>query len=417
LLSDEQSIKPLSTQEAQQWIARLLKDIDDEQLHALRPVFHWISEPSAQILRYSDGQLRRAPSGPAANLPGGLGVWVSANQFLPAETPKRSANAQRINRISLAGLVMACNRQETLEWMVAGRLSPIRAAALLGCAPGFQNIGHEIGTINGHALALLAQSNHFFNWALQWQTALHQEQANKVQELTAALSLAIKVWSGSHGDISQSCAEMAVVMLQMGAQISESGLQAFAHQSKKFSHTVSTAVAWSRLCAQTFSIDRKGLAVQRVIDSARIMGYKLMPKAGEPQAMMPYAQANSFEAVGIFMRHGFPVDLSDAIGETVLSRARKSQAHRVVRMIESYLQGQAISREIEEDDRFSWEDQPVVEVAPAMQSLISEQTALEILIRSMKRASSEIRELDRWLGIAPAQNSPQEWVDRVECAA
>jgi hypothetical protein len=123
------------------------------------------------------------------------------------------------------------------------------------------------------------------------------------------------------------------------------------------------------------------------------MGYRLKPNAGEPQAMMPYAQSNLFEAIPVFLRNGFPIDVPDATGDSVITRAEKSRAHRVVSMLEAFTQGTNVQQVIQISES------PGVDKDEGLRILLAEQETLKSLIHSMRTASMEIREMDRFLWV------------------
>ena len=340
LATPERNLRPLSHPMVRLMIQQLIARIDDEALHALHPASHWVSDPFREIAFHSDRQYRRQVKNEApSTLPGSIGVWLGASKLGSAESGKRSANAQRINAVSLAGIVMASNRIEALEWMLADRLDPLRVAARLGCAQGMESKGHQIGEVSGYALALLAHASQFFSWCTQWESLLRERALGRTHELSRALSLAIKTWTGAHGELAQDCAEMAAVMLQLGATFTEWGLLAFSPLGRR---EAGPAVAWARFSAQTFGIDHRGSAAHRIIESAKIHGFDLTPVNGDAQPMMPFAQANLQEAVAVFLRAGFDPNLTDALGQTALSRANSVRADRVVRLLITHAQGEPV---------------------------------------------------------------------------
>lgn len=432
LLTPENDIRPMSHEQSSAMISTLLGQMSEDEFNEMMPSTYWIHDPVKQIPFYSDGRYRIKPLGEdvkdASVLPGGVGTWLSAHKLLASESVKRSVNAQRIKSISLAGLVIASNRFESFQWMLAERLNPLKAVAYLGCSEGAQTKGHDIGEINGYALALLSHSTQFFSWVQQWQSILEEQAQSRRHELTGALSLGIKTWSAAHGELSQSCAEMTATMLKLGAGISEWALLAFAPHGN---NQVRTSAAWARFIAQTFSMDRNGQASKRIIDSARAMGYDIKSKPGEPQEMTAFAQADLDEAVAMFLASGFDPMVPDALGQTALDRARSARAQRVVALIEGYLRGDASFKSseptvssshlqevvkvksFESDDsifkerkeRKEREAREAEEASQkardeAFQVLAKKEAELNELIKELNQTSRDIRSMDWLIGIA-----------------
>lgn len=419
LATDVQNLKPLTHQLVKSLVQQYMAKIGDESLHQLHPAGYWVIDPFTEISLYSDHKYRRKAKEWPSNLPGNVGVWLSSAKLSSNESTKRSANAQRINEISLAGIVMACDRFEAMEVMLAERLDPLRVAARIGCAVGVENKGHTIGEISGYALSMVAHSNQFFSWCNQWQPLLRKLAMGRANEISSALSLAIKTWTAGHGELDQDCAEMAATMLQLGASVSEWGLMAFAPYGRR---EAGPAVAWARFCAQTFSIDRQGVAVQRIIDSANIHGFKLQPVDGDSQPMTPFAQANLAEAVSVFLRAGFDPNLTDALGQTVSERARSARADKVLVVLRAHARGESLpevklplfildEREFDESidalensgayhmDYQRYLARAPEEFNPPLIELLKEKQSLEELIASMISNAMEIRELDPFIGL------------------
>lgn len=393
ILATEQEIKPLTREQGNDLIQQLMQDIDDESFYKLHDTTFWVAEPFTQIRRYSDGRLHRTAE-IIGNLPGHVGIWISANKLLSAEPAKRSANSQRINSISLAGLIIASNRFETMQWMTPSRLDPLRASAHLGCSVEFESKGHDIGTVNGYALGLIAHSSQFFSWVTQWKTVLREKSIYHEKELSSALALAIRVWSAAHHDINQHCAQRAAVMLELGALITEWGLQSFAPNGRQANKT---ALAWARFCSQCFGMDNNGLAAERVMHSARIMGFNLKPNASEPSAMAIYAQADNEHAVVKFLQYGFSVDVPDASGKSVLMRAREAKALKTQAIIEAHLQGLDVSKIKLSQDLTSSGIQTMATEMMA-KDLMTQKESLENLLTTMHRISQDVYAMDNLIG-------------------
>lgn len=344
LLTSRADLKPMGAQEIDQHITKLLSQIDRRQFLEIKPANYWIVDPLSEIGFTPSGECERVRPVNAEGqyihahkLPGDLGAWVTSQRLSSSEAARRSASAQRINAISLAGLLIASDRFDVLDRFEPMDINPLMPAANLGfdhSDASKSRGGFETGEINGYAVGLVAHANHFFKWVDPWQELLREQIGLRSNEMTAALSLGLKTWSISHGELNQQCAEMTCTMLQLGAMISESGLTALCAQAVKSSGKANAAAGFARLCAQIFLMDRKGLAAQRVMQSAKAGGFSVEPRSGHAHPMVPYAQANMVEAVAALVREGLDPMVPDAMGKTVLQRAQSTRAERVVAFLE-----------------------------------------------------------------------------------
>lgn len=359
ILTSRADLKPLGVEEVYRHIAQLLEKIDKKALLDVKPAEYWIVEPLSEIAFTPSGECERVrpinAEGQfvhAHKLPGDLGAWVTSQRLSSSEAARRPTAAQRINAISLAGLLIANDRFDVLERFEPMDLDPFKHAATLGFdRQDLSKVhnGYDIGEINGYAVGLIAHANHFFKWIDPWQEVLREHIGLRNNEMTAALGLALKTWSMGHGELNQPCAEMTCTMLQLGAMINEAGLTALCAQAVKSSGKAAPAAGFARLCAQTFLMDSKGLAAQRVMQSARIGGFSVAPLPGHAHPLVPYAQANMVEAVATLVQEGLDPSIPDAMGKTVLQRAQSTRADRVIAFLEggcdvSSLQSQAQSQ-------------------------------------------------------------------------
>ena len=168
MLTARSDLKPLQIDEVDRRILDLLRRIKPTQFTELKAAEYWIVDSLSEIAPSIMGGWERVrpvtAEGHSVNankLPGSIGTWVTPHRLASTESARRASHAQRINAISLAGLLIASDRLELLNLVEPLDINPLMPAASIGYDRNdlaSSRNGSDIGVVNGYAVALIAHS-------------------------------------------------------------------------------------------------------------------------------------------------------------------------------------------------------------------------------------------------------------------